>query len=141
VKSFPVANYNAMAGMKMIIVLAFFLASGILSVILSCAIYGNWLPLLVVLTYLIAPIPNSICKRLATSSDLFHEENSSIREVGYFMTSFFVTSGFGLPLVLYHGKLIEFGAMMLSLGGGVMIYGTVVGYIKYFAISSTQEFY
>jgi hypothetical protein len=57
------------------------------------------------------------------------------------MTSFFVTSGFGLPLVLYHGKLIEFGAMMLSLGGGVMIYGTVVGYIKYFAISSTQEFY
>lgn len=129
-----------MAGMKTIIALAFFLASGILSVILSCAIYGNWLPLLVVLTYLIAPIPNSLCNRIARNSDLFQEENTFIKEIGYFITSFFVVSGFGLPLVLYHGNLIEFGAMMLSLGGGVMIYGTVVGYIKYFTISN-QELY
>ena len=129
-----------MAEMKMIIALAFLLASGIISVILSCALYGNWLPLLVVLTYLIAPIPNSFCKRLARNSDLFQEEDNSIREVGYFITSFFVVSGFGLPLVLYHGNLIEFGAMMLSLSGGVMIYGTVVGYIKYFAITN-QDFY
>ena len=129
-----------MSGMKTIIALAFFLASGILSVILSCAIYGNWLPLLVVLTYLIAPIPNSVCKRLSRDSDLFQEENSSIRETGYFITAFFVVSGFGLPLVLYHGNLIEFGAMCLSLGGGVMIYGTVVGYIRNFGVSN-QEFY
>lgn len=129
-----------MAGMKTIIVLAFFLASGILSVILSCAIYGNWLPLIVVLTYLIAPIPNSLCKRLSRNSDLFQDDDTFIREVGYFITAFFVVSGFGLPLVLYHGNLIEFGAMMLSLSGGVMIYGTVVGYIKYCTVSN-QDFY
>jgi hypothetical protein len=64
-----------MAGMKTIIALAFLLALGILSVILSCALFGNWLPLIVVVTYLIAPIPNSVCKRLAGGSDVFGEEN------------------------------------------------------------------
>ena len=81
--------------MKTIIVLAFFLASGILSVILSCALFGNWLPLIVVLTYLIAPIPNTFCKRISRNSDLFGEENKSVLEIGYFITSFFVISGFG----------------------------------------------
>ena len=91
-----------MAGMLTILGLAFFLALGIISVILSCALFGNWLPLLVVLTYLLAPIPNAVCKRLAGSgSDLFGEENKGIRETGYFITSFFVISGFGLPFGIY----------------------------------------
>ena len=62
--------------MKTIIALAFLLALGILSVILSCALFGNWLPLLVVLTYLIAPIPNAVCKRLAGGSDMFFGEEN-----------------------------------------------------------------
>jgi hypothetical protein len=67
--------------MVIILILAFFLALGILAVILSCALFGNWLPLLVVLTYLIAPAPNVICKRLALAhgSDMFSsgdDENS-----------------------------------------------------------------
>ena len=63
------------AGMKTILFLSFLLASGIICVILSCALFGNWLPLLVVLTYLVAPLPNAITKRLARGSSLYGDEN------------------------------------------------------------------
>jgi hypothetical protein len=123
-----------MAGMAMIITLAFFLALGILSVILSCSLFGNWLPLINVVTYLLAPIPNAISKALAGNNDFFQEENQGVLETGYFITSFFVISGFGLPLVLYHAGLIEFAAMLLSLCGGLLIYGTVIGYKHFFIV-------
>ncbi|KAJ1566887.1 Vacuolar protein sorting-associated protein 55, partial [Nowakowskiella sp. JEL0078] len=64
-----------MAGMVHIIALAFLLAVGSLSVILSCALYSNWLPLLVVIAYLLAPFPNILCKRLAGNSDFMSEES------------------------------------------------------------------
>ena len=118
----------------MIITLAFFLASGRLSVILSCSLFGNWLPLINVLTYLLAPLPNAICKNLSGNNDFFQEENKGILETGYFITAFFVISGFGLPMVLYHAELIEFAAMLLSLCGGLLIYGTVLGYKHFFIV-------
>ncbi|KAI8806754.1 vacuolar protein sorting 55 [Cladochytrium replicatum] len=121
-----------MAGMPHIIGLAFLLACGCLSVILSCALYSNWLPLLVVLTYIIAPFPNMICKRLAGGGDFMADENRGILETGYFLTSFFVVSGFGLPLVLAHADKITVPAMVMSFLGGVMIYGTIMGYVHFF---------
>ncbi|KAI8913543.1 vacuolar protein sorting 55 [Gorgonomyces haynaldii] len=116
--------------MLVIIGLAFLLASGILSVILSCALDNNWLPLLVVLTYVLAPIPNALTKRVG--SDLFQDEGRGILETGYFITSFFIVSGFGLPLVLNHSKLITDHAMILSLVGGLLIYATIVMYMRVF---------
>jgi uncharacterized membrane protein YbhN (UPF0104 family) len=77
-----------MAGMKTIIGLAFMLAVGILLVILSCALYGyastlnvlnnsrNWWPLLVVLTYTLAPVPNLIMQRCAGGDDLFGSDDN-----------------------------------------------------------------
>lgn len=82
--------------MKTIISLAFILASGILLVILSCALDNNWISLCVVLTYLIAPIPNRVCDRISKRNDYFHDEGSQgILEIGYFLTSILIVSGFG----------------------------------------------
>jgi hypothetical protein len=50
--------------MLVIIALSVLLASGILSVILSCALDANWIPLAVVLFYLLAPLPNAVCTRI-----------------------------------------------------------------------------
>ncbi|OBZ75572.1 Vacuolar protein sorting-associated protein 55 [Grifola frondosa] len=50
----------AHAGIKTVILLAFVLAVGFLLVILSCALWSNWLPLLVALTFVIAPLPNAL---------------------------------------------------------------------------------
>ena len=84
------------AGMMTIISLAFVLATGILLVILSCALDNNWISLAVVLTYLIAPLPNRICDRLAKRNEYFQDDaRSGILEIGYFLTSIFVVSGFG----------------------------------------------
>ncbi|KAJ3105765.1 Vacuolar protein sorting-associated protein 55 [Phlyctochytrium planicorne] len=122
-----------------IVSLAFCLSLGILLVILSSALYSNWLPLLVVLTYVLAPIPNIVCKRLAGSSDFLSEENRGILETGYFITSFFVVSGFALPLVLSHSGMISSVAMYLSLGGGLLIYATILGYLHFFVAQHWGE--
>ena len=69
--------------MLTIISLAFLLASGILLVILSCELDNNWLPLLVVVSYLFAPIPNRICGSIAANQDYFHDEpNKGVLEIG-----------------------------------------------------------
>jgi hypothetical protein len=122
--------------MSLIVVLAFFLASGILSVILSCALDNNYLTLISVLTYLLAAIPNQVCQRLH-ARDMFQE--SKILELGYFFTSIFIVSGFGLPMVLNHSNLITNHAMYLSLSGGFLIYLTICGYIS--AFGSRQDIY
>lgn len=49
------------------------------------------------------------------------------------MTSCFIVSGFGLPFVLNHAKIITDHAMIMSLAGGVLIYVTILGYIYFFS--------
>ncbi|KAI9002269.1 vacuolar protein sorting 55 [Gaertneriomyces semiglobifer] len=134
-----------MAGMKTIIFLSFLLASGILLVILSCALYGNWLPLLVVLTYVLAAIPNMICKRIASGGggrDIWSDSSDfrGVLETGYFITSFFVVSGFGLPAMLAHAGKITMQAMIMSFSGGLMVYGTILGYVHFF-VEREDELY
>jgi hypothetical protein len=48
------------------------------------------------------------------------------------MTSVFIVSGFGLPLVLNHARIITDHAMIMSLVGGVLIYLTILGYLYFF---------
>ncbi|KAH6561375.1 hypothetical protein BASA50_002617 [Batrachochytrium salamandrivorans] len=130
------------AGMKTIILLAFLLASGILSVILSCALGNNWLPLLSVLTFLLAPLPNAICKRASSSSRDFLSDDSDrgILDAGYFVTSFLVVSGIALPIVLNHSAIITDLALILSLCGGILIYITILGY-QHFFVDQPYETY
>jgi hypothetical protein len=54
------------------------LACGFLLVILSCALFSNWLPLLVVATYVLAPLPNAICSRYAAGEDFMSDSSGYI---------------------------------------------------------------
>ncbi|KAJ3181241.1 Vacuolar protein sorting-associated protein 55 [Geranomyces variabilis] len=129
-----------MAGMKTIIGLASLLATGILLTILSCALYVNWLPILVPLIFLIAPFPNMLCERIAGGGaggggrDIWSDssDHRGVLETGYFITSFFVVSGVGLPYVLSHAEIIRPEAMFLSVAGGLLVYGTILGYVHAF---------
>jgi hypothetical protein len=71
------------------------LAIGFLLVILSSALFKNYLPLLVVATYVIAPVPNWICGRAQGSDDFMDSGNNSIVELGRFLTGFLVVMGVG----------------------------------------------
>jgi hypothetical protein len=94
-------------------VLAFALALGFLLVILSCALYRNWLPLLVVLTYILAPFPNLICARCTHADDIFSDHGpSGLRDMGYFLTSFLIVTGFGLPIALARAAIVRAGQII-----------------------------
>ncbi|KAF1353584.1 vacuolar protein sorting 55 [Delphinella strobiligena] len=121
-----------MAGLKTIIALSFVLAIGFLLVILSSALWHNYLPLLVVATYVIAPVPNWICGRAANPDDFMDNGTSSVVELGRFLTGFLVVMGVALPIALAHCALIQIPAMIMSIVGGLLIYGTIVSFTMFF---------
>jgi len=66
-----------------------------LLVILSSALWKNYLPLLVVATYVLAPIPNWLCSRAAHNDDIMAGPNTGLLDFGRFMTGFLVVMGIG----------------------------------------------
>jgi len=121
-----------MAGLKTIIALSFILAIGFLLVILSSALWRNYLPLLVVATYIIAPVPNWLCGQCANPDEFMENEGSAIIDFGRFMTGFLVFMGIALPAVLAHSGAIEVPAMVMSILGGILIYGTIISFTMFF---------
>jgi len=121
------------AGLKTVILLSFVLAVGFLMIILSCALWSNWLPLIVALTFVVAPLPNALfshCGGEEFSPD--YGEGSGPIDLGRFITAFIVVTGFSLPLVLAHSEIIKPGASIMSLIGGGLVYGTILAYAAAF---------
>ena len=71
------------------------MAIGFLLVILSSALFESYLTLLVVATYVIAPLPNWICGKAQAHDDFMDNGSSSIVELGRFLTGFLVVMGIG----------------------------------------------
>ncbi len=71
------------------------LAVGFLLVILSCALWKVYYPLLVVGTYVLAPVPNWICGRCANPDDFVESSGAAVLDLGRFCTGFFVVMGIG----------------------------------------------
>jgi hypothetical protein len=95
------------AGLKTIIALSFVLAVGFLLVILSCALWHSYFPLLVVATYVLAPIPNWICAQCGAGPDDFADSGSggsAVLDLGRFCTGFLVVMGIGMLHALSYGK-------------------------------------
>lgn len=49
-------------------------------------------------------------------------------------------TGFALPVVLAHSQVIQPGACWMSIGGGVLVYGTILVYSGWFGVSNDDEF-
>jgi len=120
------------AGLKTIIALSFVLAIGFLLVILSAALFHNFLTLLVVATYVIAPLPNWICGRCANPDDFMESAGNAVVDFGRFCTGFLVVMGVALPVLLAHCALINVPAMVMSIVGGLLIYGTIISFTRFF---------
>ncbi|KAG7452505.1 vacuolar protein sorting 55 [Guyanagaster necrorhizus] len=117
------------AGLKTVILLSFVLAVGFLLIILSCALWHNWLPLLVALTFVLAPLPNAVFSHCG--SDDFssqYEGGAGPIDLGRFITSLVVVTGFALPVVLAHSDVITKSACVMSIIGGGLVYGTILAY-------------
>ncbi|KAF2755622.1 vacuolar protein sorting 55 superfamily [Pseudovirgaria hyperparasitica] len=121
-----------MAGLKTIIALSFVLAIGFLLVILSSALWKKYYTLLVVATYVVAPIPNWLCGRAANNDDFMESSGNGIVDFGRFLTGFLVVMGVALPAVLAHCHIIANLAMVMSIIGGFLIYGTIISFTMFF---------
>ncbi|KAK7693418.1 hypothetical protein QCA50_002986 [Cerrena zonata] len=122
----------AQAGIKTVILLSFVLAVGFLMIILSCALWANWLPLLVALTFVVAPLPNAIFSHCGSDDFSTDYEGSGPVDLGRFITAIIVVTGFALPLVLAHSEIIKPAACAMSIIGGALVYGTISAYTATF---------
>jgi len=120
------------AGLKTVILLSFVLAVGFLLIILSCALWANWLPLLVALTFVIAPLPNALFGRCGGEDFSPEYETSGPADVGRFLTAIVVVTGFAFPIVLAHAEVIRPAACVMSITGGGLVYGTILAYSAVF---------
>jgi len=128
----------ATAGLRTVIFLSFSLAVGFLLIILSCALWANWLPLLVAFTFVVAPLPNSLfanCRGDDFSADY---ENSGALDFGRFITSVIVVTGFAFPLILAHADVIKREACVMSIVGGGLVYGTILAYSNVFKQDASE---
>ncbi|KAE9962147.1 hypothetical protein BLS_000749, partial [Venturia inaequalis] len=114
------------------------LAIGFLLVILSSALWHNYFPLMVVATYIVAPLPNWLCGRAANHDDFMESGGSGIVDFGRFLTGFFVVMGVALPLLFAHCAIIVPQAAVMSIIGGWLIYGTIISFTMFF--QETEEF-
>jgi len=81
---------------------------------------------------------------------MFANSSGGFHDLGKFLTGFLVVTGLGiflalknllmslaLPVALAHSNIIATGAMVMSIFGGLLIYGTITVYSHFF--SSIQE--
>jgi hypothetical protein len=114
------------AGLKTIISLSFVLAVGFLLVILSCALYKVYYPLLVVATYVLAPLPNWICSRCANPDDFVESSGNAVLDLGRFCTGFLVVMGFGKSIhLLLYCVVVSEGAWKRRRERAVILFGMV----------------
>ncbi|KAF9227912.1 vacuolar protein sorting 55 [Gyrodon lividus] len=118
----------AAAGLKTVILLSFVLAVGFLLIILSCALWANWLPLLVALTFVLAPLPNALFAHCGGDEFSSYESSTGPVDLGRFITSTIVVTGFALPVVFTHSEVIRPGACVMSIIGGGLVYATIIAY-------------
>ncbi|GAA5853457.1 hypothetical protein JCM8547_002464 [Rhodosporidiobolus lusitaniae] len=128
----------AQAGLKTVVFLSFVLAISFLLVILSCALWSNWLPLLTAVIFAFAPLPNFLCARCSGADDFSADYSSGPLDFGHFLTSCFLVSGVALPYVLAHAGVIATTAAWMSALGGAVGYGTIITYGHFFRIEVSE---
>jgi hypothetical protein len=57
---------------------------------------------------------------------------SAVADFGRFLTGFLVLMGVALPAVLAHSGAIQVPAMIMSILGGLLIYGTIISFSMFF---------
>ncbi|KDE08256.1 hypothetical protein MVLG_01522 [Microbotryum lychnidis-dioicae p1A1 Lamole] len=126
------------AGLKTIIFLSFVLAVSFLLVILSCALWANWLPLITALIFAFAPLPNALFSRFQSEDSFSAEYSSGPVDFGRFLTACFLVSGVAFPFALAHAGVIHEMAGWMSATGGAVGYATIITYSHFFAIQIAE---
>ncbi|KAG8891815.1 Vacuolar protein sorting-associated protein 55, partial [Tulasnella sp. 403] len=93
------------------------------------------------LTFVMAPLPNAIFSHCGSADDFASSDDagSAAVDLGRFITSIIVVTGFALPIALAHSEVIQTNAAIMSIFGGGCVYGTILAYSAVFK-QDTDEF-
>ncbi|CDK29867.1 unnamed protein product [Kuraishia capsulata CBS 1993] len=122
-----------------IIGLSSVLAAGFLLIVLAGAIYGNWFPVVAVIIFGFAHLPILITQHFENNYDDFMSEAAGYAiDLGRFLSSFLLTTGIAFPLILNHCHILTKVATVLTISGGLLVYGTVVTFASFFDADSEE---
>merc|ERR1712054_192294 len=109
-------------------IIAFFATVGLFLHVFSCVIDNNWLPLLILLVYVITPAPYFLASFFKGNDMSFNLNASSnnAAEWGIFGSAFVASGLIGIPAVMLHMHVITGGAFALCISGVAVIMGTVL---------------
>jgi hypothetical protein len=74
-----------------------------------------------------------MCARCSGVDDFSADYSSGGVDFGQFVTSMFLVTGVAFPLVLAHAEVIHDMAAYMSIAGGVLVYGTIITYGRFFS--------
>lgn len=121
-----------------IIGLSIVLSMGFLLVVLA-GIYGNWFPIVDGIIFAVAYLPIIVTRTAFDLSDYdfnFDPSTTSrtllIKEFGMFLSAALLVTGVYLPILLHHSLILTKTAVVLTLFGGCLIYGTVYTFSRAF---------
>lgn len=111
---------------------------GFLLVILA-GVYGNWFPIIDGIICAIAHLPIVITKAISDPNDYdfnidanMSSQGNFLKETGQFVSAFLIISGLYLPIILHNSLILTKTAMVLTIVGGGLIYGTVYVFSLFF---------
>lgn len=113
------------------------LAVGITMNIVACTYYGNYWPLITIFAYLLAPLPNVLFAKC--EEDPF-DGAKNWKHIGLFLTGFLLIAGLGVPAILTHAGVIKPEAMVFCFAGGVIVYISILIYLKVYHRDEEEEF-
>uniref|UniRef100_A0A7S4ESY9 Vacuolar protein sorting 55 n=1 Tax=Chrysotila carterae TaxID=13221 RepID=A0A7S4ESY9_CHRCT len=108
-----------------LLIMAALSSAAIFMHILSCVLFNNWWPLLLVLGYLVMPFPVALVLR--NRGDGFMDTGGkAAQHWGEFISAFVFTFIVGVPWILLRGNVVELGAVLMDLAGLLFVIAAVV---------------
>ena len=112
-------------GLAQSLCLAFIFSVAIFLHILACALYNNWWPSLILVSYLVAPLPLCLYARAARSESLFDSGGGkAAQHWAEFTSTSILTLVVGIPFILWHVGVVEGGAALMDLAGFLLVCAT-----------------
>merc|ERR1711988_360941 len=95
--------------------------------VFSCVVDNNWLPLLILLVYLVMPAPYFLASFFKSDGSSFGSSANNANEWGIFGSAFVGSGLIGIPAVMLHMDVITGSAFGLCVSGVAVIMGTLGG--------------
>ncbi|KAJ3909328.1 vacuolar protein sorting 55 [Lentinula edodes] len=81
---------------------------------------------LIAITFVIAPLPNALFSHCNANDFLGSYESTGTVDLGHFLTSLIVVTGFALPMILAYSEVSNTSACVMSIMGGGLVYTTIL---------------